>query len=81
MKKVFEDAGDFQAYYRATEWLSANGYSYGSMQADAPIGIMKGDWSISKWRNLSPAEIKQLDGIITGDKRSGPVTVELTEAK
>lgn len=78
--KTFEDRGDFQAFYAATKWLDDNGYSYGSMQSDAPIGIMKGKFFISKWRGLSRDEIRRLDGVVEGDnKRDGPVTVTIYE--
>ena len=77
MKKKFDDSGDFQAFYAATKWLDMNGFSYGSMQGPEPIGVIKGDCAISKWRNLSALDKKHLDGVITGDKRNGPVFVEI----
>lgn len=73
----FEQVGDFAAYHAACKWLDDNGYSHGSMQRDDPIGIMRGDYSIAKWRNLSPKEVSALHGRITGDKRNGPVTVTI----
>lgn len=82
MKKVFSETGDFVAFSAATKWLDDNGYSYGSMQREAPIGVMKGKFLISKWRGLSRAEIKELDGVIEGDsKRDGPITVTIYESK
>ena len=80
MKKVFDKTGDFEAFCEAENYLKKNGYSWGSMQCDDPIGIMKGDFNISKWRNLSTNERNALDGIITGDTRNGPVTVEIYKA-
>lgn len=77
MTKTFKVAGTFQSYYAACEWLSENGYSYGSMQRDYPIGIMKGDWSISKWSNMSAKEQKTLDGIMTGEFREGEVVINI----
>lgn len=62
---TFTQEGEFQAYYAACAWCEENGYSHGSMQARAPIGLLKGDWIIAKWRNLSPKERQQLDGTIT----------------
>ena len=79
MKKEFAESGDFAAYYAATKWLHENGYSSGSMRRDDPIGIMKGNYIISKWRNLSSADKKVLHGVMTGDKRNGPVMVEIFE--
>jgi hypothetical protein len=77
---TFSGADDFEALHRATEWLFANGYSYGMLQADAPTGILRGEFFISKWRNMSAAEREALDGIMDAPGRSyrtGPVTVRL----
>ena len=80
MKKTFNQTGTFEAYTAAEQWLIDNGYTYGSMQGRDPIGILKGDIYISKWRNIPAHGRKNLDGIITGvDKRNGPVTVEIFE--
>ena len=77
----FNQVGDFEAYHAACTWCKDNGYSYGSMQRDAPMGILKGDWCIAKWRNLTPKERSQLDGQITSnDFRAGPVTIKLKDA-
>lgn len=45
-----------------------------------PVAVLKGDWSIAKWKNLSKKEIDVLDGRVYGDFRNGPVTVELKVA-
>ena len=80
MKKTFNQTGTFEAMHEAGKWLTDNGYSYGSMQGRDPIGILKGDYYIGKWRNIRSAERGKLDGTITGtDKRNGPVTVEIFE--
>jgi len=78
--KVFDDVGDFAAYNKACEWCKDNGISYGSMQRNCPIGLIRGDVVISKWRNISPRDIEKLDGIMTGDKRNGPVEISIVEA-
>jgi len=78
MKKAFKANGTFEAYYAACGWLSENGYSYGSMCMDQPIGIMKGNWGIAKWRNLTSSERKELDGTMTSnDFREGDVTINI----
>lgn len=80
MRKVFKADGDFGAYYAAEEWLKENGYSYGSMQRDSPVGIAKGDCYISKWRNLGN-DTCFLDGVIAeGNKRESDVTVIIFDA-
>lgn len=79
-KKTFSETGTFQALYAAQNWLAANGYSFGSTCRGSPTGILKGDFVIAKWLNLTKAEIAQLDGQITGDNREGPLTVTLKVA-
>lgn len=75
--KAFAQAGEFQAYHAACRWLEARGISHGRMQGPAPIGLLAGECDIAKWRNLSPSERECLDGLMTGDFRSGPVLVRL----
>ena len=73
--KVFE-GGDFEAYNEAEAFCMGRGFSVGSMQRGDPVGIVSGDCYISKWRNMTSADKKRLDGAIIGDsKRDGPVTV------
>ncbi|WP_426113482.1 hypothetical protein [Pseudomonas sp. DSP3-2-2] len=42
-----------------------------------PVPVLKGDFIIAKWKNLTRKEIAQLDGKIDGNFREGPVTVTL----
>lgn len=80
MQKTFKANGTFQSYYDAVQWLEDNGYSHGSMCGDKPMGIMKGDWSISKWKNLTNKQIKELDGTMTSsDFREGDVIINIKE--
>jgi hypothetical protein len=75
MRKVFKAGNDFEAFYAAEKWAKENGYSVGSIERDAPIGLAKGDCYISKWRNLGE-DRERLDGVIArGDKRTSDVTV------
>ena len=77
---TFDQIGDFTAVGAARDWLSEHGYSYGSMCMDMPIGILKGEWSIAKWRNLTGKEREQLDGQLTSkDFREGPVVLRLKD--
>lgn len=79
--KEFKNNGEaFSAYHEAETFLKSKGFSLGSMQREAPIGIVKGDIHISKWRNLSPEDILNLDGAMTfngGSPRSGDVVIHL----
>jgi hypothetical protein len=76
---IFNDTGDFMAYYKATSWLTENGYSYGSMSSPFPTGILKGDYNIAKWKNLTSQQIRALDGVIVADGRfrEGPCRILL----
>jgi hypothetical protein len=78
--KTFSNEGTFQALYAAQDWLQSNGYSYGSLCREMPVGILKGDWAIAKWKNLTKKEISELDGHFDGDKREGPITILLKAA-
>lgn len=77
MIKTFHEQGDFAAQAAAKRWLHERGYNVGPSERDSPRAIMRGDVLISKWRYLSPHERKTLDGIMRGDMRNGPVTVEI----
>ena len=77
---TFDQTADFAAVNAARNWLQEQGYSYGSMCMDMPIGILKGSWVIAKWRNLTAKERKQLDGqLVSRDFRNGPVVVRLKD--
>lgn len=62
MRFTFNQTGTFQALWAAERWLKAKGYSLGQGCAGQPAGILKGDFNISKWRNLSKEQIAQLAG-------------------
>ena len=78
---TFTQEGEFKAYYAACAWCEEHGYSYGSMQRDAPIGVLKGNWIIAKWRNLTLKERQELDGTISCVEtfRKAPVHVVIKE--
>ncbi len=74
---TFSDPGDFAAASRAVNLLEAAGFSVGYPQRGAPRGILFGLYDIQKWRNLSKEHRRALHGVMTGDMRCGPVTVEI----
>lgn len=77
-KMTFNDTGTFKAWYACQNWLDKNGYSYGATSCRAPgVGVIKGDYCIAKMHNLTKDEIQQLDGMVTGDFRDGPVVLTL----
>ncbi|SPL71760.1 hypothetical protein [Acinetobacter stercoris] len=76
LRITFEQLGDFEAYHSACNWCDDNGFSHGSMARDMPIGILKGDWSIAKWYNLTHEEREQLDGFLESPNfHEGPVFI------
>jgi len=81
--KRFEHTGeDWSGLHAAESWLRSNGYSVGSMQRSDPIGVVKGDVLIAKWRNLSAKDKRELDGCIVPDGgrfRDGAAIVDLYE--
>ncbi|HDL6885646.1 TPA: hypothetical protein PXL93_001581 [Yersinia enterocolitica] len=80
-QQKFEQKGDFKAWKACQAWLDNRGYSYGSTSARAPgCGVLKGDFLIAKMHNLTKQEINQLDGIVDGNFRDGPVTLRLKHA-
>jgi len=77
MKQLFNERGDFKAMYAAEKWCEQNGYSVGSSERGSPRCLMRGDWVVAKWRNLTAAERLECHGVMKGDMRNGPVTVEV----
>ena len=73
----FNQIGGFNACIAAEQWCRDHGISVGSMQQGSPRGLLYGDYSISKWSNLDEQEQADLDGVMTGDMRNGPVKVTL----
>lgn len=80
LSMTFANSKEFQATRDAEAWCEAMGLSVGAMQAHAPRGLLFGDYDIAKWRNLTKAERKALDGQMTGDFRNGPVYVNASRS-
>jgi hypothetical protein len=78
--RVFSAKGDFEAMDEAETFLSERGFSIGTNQRGAPRGVMFGDYSIEKWRNLNKREISELHGTLVGDGRNGPLTLTIFAA-
>ena len=76
-ERAFTAIGDFRAVRAAEAWCTGLGISFGAMQAGSPRGLLVGNFSIEKWRNLSRAERDNLHGQMVGDFRDGPVRVIL----
>ena len=82
MKKIFKGThnDDFKALHDAEEWLKNNGFSNAPLCGDMPVGIMKGDWCIAKWKNLTEYERECLHGTMTSeDFRNTDVIIEIKD--
>jgi hypothetical protein len=79
MKHIFNQSGTFAALYAAQKWCRDNGISYGSLCRESPVGLMRGDVTIAKWRNLTAKERAECDGVMTGNFRDGPVCIEMKQ--
>ena len=79
-EKIFQGNGEpHSATYEAHEWLSKNGYSYGSSSIDGPTGVVKCEGHyIAKWRNMNSAEKSAMDGRLYTD-RYAPARLQLKE--
>lgn len=75
----FSEVGDFAALYAAQAWCRNAGYSYGSTDITGRVALMRGDVLIAKWHNLSAKERAECDGVMTGDFRNGPVTINIKD--
>ena len=73
----FVPAGTFKSMYNAESYLRDMGYKLGSSQGSAPVGFSDKYDYISKWRNMTPSEHKELDGVYipVGDVREGGTLV------
>jgi hypothetical protein len=70
----FIDKGTFEAYRKACNYLTENGFNYGSTCALEPMGFMKREWNCPwKWKNMTPKQRNSVDGVVVGDLREGPV--------
>lgn len=57
--------GEFVFLHRIDDEIKARGFSIGSLQRDDPRGIMPANYDVAKWRNLSPADRRELHGVMT----------------
>lgn len=64
MHHCASDGTTFSAMHAAEEKAKEMGFSIGTMQGDAPRALAKGDYTISKWRNISSTDYHRLDGLI-----------------
>jgi len=75
----FNQKGTFEAFYAAEQWCRDNGISSGSSCAMCPTCLMRGDYVVAKWRNLTKEEREQCHGTMAGDFREGPVFINMKE--
>lgn len=72
---TFTAEGDWKAKDLAEQFLRERGFAYGPTQGHDPRAIMFGDYLVSKWRNLTRADIAANHGVMLGVLRTGPITV------
>lgn len=71
---------NFEALRAAEKWLEENGFSIAPLCGFYPVGVMKGEHCIAKWRNLTRAEIERLHGTMTSENfRNADVVVEIKD--
>jgi len=82
VRREFRGRRAFVAFHRARRWCDGVGLSVGSLCGPCPIGVLVGLFGIAKWRNLTAAERRRLDGrlVAPGGFRHGPVVLELKAA-
>jgi len=73
----YENTGqEWSGYDKAIDFCDKNSLSYGSMQRGAPTAIFADGGYVSKWRNLSNKDIRQMWGyIVCPDKRFGKAII------
>ena len=76
---TFDGADEFEAMQDAEAWCDKHNVSIGRMERCMPRGLLVGDFDIAKWHNLNQAERDRLHGTMTGDMRTGPVTVSIDD--
>jgi len=81
MKIEFNQLGTFAATYAAEAWCREHSISVGASEQGKPRGLLRGDWVVSKWHNMTQQERAALDGRMTGDMRDGPVFIEIRDRK
>ncbi|MET4341996.1 hypothetical protein [Bradyrhizobium sp. RT9a] len=69
----------FSAINDAEAFLAARGFSYGpGCAASRKSAVMFGrNWTIAKWRNLTPLEQRRSHGALEGDRRDGPIILRI----
>lgn len=77
---LFDQKGDFKALHAAQAWCDKHGVSFGSTERGRPVGLLVGDYAISKWTRMDTAERAALDGTLEGDMRAGPIRLRLKAA-
>lgn len=78
MRLVFDKPGTFESMYAAEAWCRKHGILVGSSSVDGPQGLLRGDFCISKWRNMNKAERDALDGTLQAG-RDGPAVINLKD--
>lgn len=65
MTRTFQGYDDGESFAAAKRFLEQRGFSVGEIDRGNPIGVMLGDASVGKWRNLDTEERNDLHGQLT----------------
>lgn len=79
-RKTFSESGAFMACGFAKAFLTKRGFTYGPTQSRCPTGIRFGRLKVSRWNNMTDRQKRQLDGIMAGDVRTGPITILIRDS-
>lgn len=73
----FREAGTFESLYAAQRWLKENGYEYGSLCKNEPVGIKAGIYDLpEKYKNMDAHDKASVDGWMTSvDFRESQVII------
>ena len=83
--RKFTGEGDFDAWWEASKWLQSHGYTVGDPWADAKTGTGKAAIKhtagqrllLPAWPQLTAQQQADIDGMLIGNPRTGPLTVYL----
>lgn len=75
---TFTGEATFEATRKAEAWCEERGLSVAPSDRMHMRGILRGDYLIAKWHNLTKKEISQLDGVLH-DCREGPAYIDIKD--
>lgn len=74
---TFRSPLTFGAMGDAEAFLRDRGFAVGACEGTNPRAVMLDYGFVGKWSKLSPSDREDLHGLMSGDMRHGPVTVDI----